>query len=192
MVPINLVPETGTQARMARERVRSLAVLLTVLVIFGGVVLVSTQVVSLMSGGDSRAVGLAQAELESLRIELNKKQRHLESKQAEIERRNTDQAIKLAVAHQLALIPARIPTRVALSSMFINDHTVVLAGVASDRSQVGALVESLKADGKNLVVSVKKLEGLTIEKQALQDFVIERRTSSALDQPIIDREKRHG
>lgn len=172
MVSINLMPEELVEAHRARGRARNLCRLL--LAVGGAAVSVfcgEQLLMSLREAPPNEAQTLT-AEVQSLRGSLESRRLRVKREEIRVGDFQAVRAAKRRIIQRITDIPNQIPPHVTLSSLHVTEHRVVLTGVASVRSDIGALVRALKVHAVGEDVSIERLSETQIERLTLHDFTI--------------------
>jgi Tfp pilus assembly protein PilN len=129
-------------------------------------------VVQCIGGADAERREALSTEISSMRQAILTRQRQVERQELKAKQRDDVQAARVWVSRQMMDIASLIPTNVTLSSLRLSERQIILAGVASKRSDVGELVSALRSDDHTMDVSVEILRDVGMQRQMFQEFVI--------------------
>lgn len=172
MVDINLVPEMVIQAQIAHRRVRNLLLLLCTVGLASIGAVVGRTTVSAFRDDGQQSVHKVAAELEALRTRISARRRDIGRYELHFDTVDSMRASQSTLTERLACIPSLIPPHATLSSLQLNQHQLVLTGVASERTVVGDLVSNLRGGALSGEVSVERLKDVSVERHVLQEFLV--------------------
>ena len=172
MVDINLVPEMVIQAQIAHRRVHNLLLLVCIAGVASIGAIVCQTTVSAVRGHDQQSAHKVAAELETLRTRISARRRDIGQYELHSNTLDSLRASQSMLTERLACIPSLIPPHATLSSLQLNQHQLVLTGVARERTVVGDLVSNLRGSALSGEVSVERLKDVSVERRVLQEFQV--------------------